>query len=362
MKKIKVAIFLVGLSGGAGQVVINYFSHMPSDKYEVDIITTEIESDDLLKKYKNCGMRVYKITRKRESLIKNLSDTNKLLKNNHYDIAYAHMTLTNCFPLFIAWIHGIKIRISHSHLAPITKKSVGDKILSLLTKCVSTQYLACGTDAGHFLYGNSKFKVVKNAIDLAKYRYSDNERKRQREQLGVSENTKLIGHVGRFDEQKNHRFLIEIFSEYIKKYPNSKLILMGDGPLKKQIEQQVKKRGISEKVLFLGQVPDDNKKLMMLDAFVLPSLFEGLSLAAIEVQAVGINSVFSDTVSMETDLTSNVNFLSLKASMGEWTNAIREAVEIPNNKLQGIEELRENGYDIEVEAKKFDQYLEKLLN
>lgn len=361
MKKIKVAVFLVGLSGGAGQVVINYFSHMPANKYEVDIITTEIESEDLLKKYEDYGMRVYKITRKRESLIKNLSDTNRLLKRKHYDIAYAHMTLTNFFPLFISWIRGIKIRISHSHLAPITKKSLGDKILSLLTKCISTQYLACGTDAGHFLYGNSKFKVVKNAIDLSKYRYSDEERERQRKKIGISDDTKLIGHVGRFNEQKNHRFLIEVFAEYIKIYPNSKLILMGDGPLKKQIEQQLKNKGISEKVLFLGQVSDVNQKLMMLDAFILPSLFEGLSIAAIEIQAVGINSVFSDTVSIETDLTSNVKFLSLKAPVSEWVNTLHEAVEMPNNELRGIDELKNNGYDIEIEAKKFDQYLESLM-
>lgn len=359
MKK-KIVIFLVGLSGGAGQVVLNYFNHMPKDKYTVDIVTTEIESEKLLKKYTDSNMKVYKVTPKRESIIKYFQENYRLIKNNKYDIAYGHMTLTNFFPLLISMFCGIKIRLSHSHLAPNRDKYFFERVLAFLTKLVSTEFIACGIDAGHFLYGNSDFKVLKNAIDLKKYMYLDSENLKQRRENGFSENIKIIGHVGRFDEQKNHTFIIEVFEKYVAKYPDTYLVLIGDGFLRNKIESITVKKGIREKVYFLGQVSDVYRKMMMFDAFILPSLFEGLSLAAVEAQAVGVNSVFSDKVSKETKLTNNVKFISLNSGLDNWVDKIHAATVTDNNGKENLKKLRNEGYDIDLEAKKFDEYLDSL--
>lgn len=359
MKK-KIAIFLVGLSGGAGKVVLNYFSHMPKAKYMIDIITTDIESEKLLQMYVSCGMKVYKVTPKRKSFWKYILENYRLMKDNHYDIAYAHMTLTNFFPLIIAMFCGIKIRLSHSHLAPNRKKYLFEEILAFLTKIVSTEYLACGEEAGKFLYGRSKFKILHNAVDLKKYSYSEEENLKQRKEIGISNETRVIGHVGRFDEQKNHSFLINVFNAYVKKYPNTYLVLIGDGILMDSIKKDVSEKGISGKVLFLGQVSDVYKKMMMFDVFVLPSLFEGFSLAAVEAQAVGVNCIFSDKVSKETKLTNNVEFVSLENDQKIWIDKLHNEIESKNNERVNIKKLRNVGYDINVEAKNFDEYLDFL--
>ncbi|MDN4832801.1 glycosyltransferase [Ligilactobacillus salivarius] len=360
--KIKIAVFLVGLSGGAGQVVLNYFQNM-SDNYDIDIITTHVESEELLRNYtKDKKFHVYKIPTKKESLIKNISMMNKILKSKNYSVAYAHMTLTNCFPLFVAWLRGIKIRISHSHLAPRKKKNIFEKMLAFLTKLFATEYIACGNDAGKYLYGSSDFIILKNAINLEKYKYSENVKMKQKKLLKLDDETKkIIGHVGRFDTQKNHDFIINLFKKYKEKYPNTHLCLMGEGVLEEEIKEKVRNLGLDNDVTFMGRVDDVYNKLQMLDAFILPSLFEGLSISAIEAQAVGINCVFSSTVSKETKVTENVDFISLDEDYKIWINKLHSAVEKDNLKDEGVNALRKNGYDIHIESKKFEKYLLNLI-
>lgn len=359
-KKINIAVFLVGLSGGAGQVVLNYFNNMP-DYYQVDVITMHIESKELLQKYMNSNINVYKIPSKKESLLKNMYGMYKILKKKKYDISYAHMTLTNCFPLFVSLLVGIKIRISHSHLAPLKKKNFFERILAKLTSLFATEYIACGEAAGRFLYDKKEFKILKNAIYLNKYESTDYKITRQKERLNLRKKDMVIGHVGRFDKQKNHKFIVNLFKNYLDKYPNTYLVLVGEGILKQEIEKMVESLGITENVLFLGLVDDVYDRLKAFDAFILPSLYEGLSISAVEAQAAGIACVFSDGVSIETDLTSNVEFLSLNDDISKWVEYVHSAVKKENSSRENIYLLQKEGYDIEKEAMKFDKYLMDLL-
>lgn len=354
MSKIKVAIFLVGLSGGAGKVVMNYFSHMPDD-YQVDIITMHIESEELLKQYQKLNFNVVKVPSKKESLLKNMTSMYSILKNGHYDVAYAHMTLTNFFPLFIAKLCNIKLRISHSHLAP-KKKTLLEKGLAILTNKVLTDRLACGKEAGKFLYGNRKFIIINNAVDLNKFRFNEKKRVEIRKRLNIPQDSFVVGHVGRFDRQKNHTMIIKIFKTLINKYNHSYLMLIGDGNLKSSIEELVNENSLHNNVRFVGEVNDVFNYLNALDVFILPSLFEGLSVSAIEAQANGVPCIFANTVSKETALTKNTYFESL-TNIDGW---VKKILNVNRDSSDIVEkQIISNGYGIEHEANRFDAWLKK---
>lgn len=354
MKKIKIAVFLVGLSGGAGKVVINYFNHMPDD-YQIDVITTRIESKKLLDLYKRANIKVIKIPSKRESFLKNIFSTFRILKRERYDIAYAHMTLTNCFPLYIAKLCKIKLRISHSHLAP-QHKTLVERLLAFFTNKVSTDRIACGTDAGKFLYGNKSFIVLNNAIDLEEFKFDNTKRDKIRKKLKIPQTSLVIGHVGRFDEQKNHQFIIELFEKIKKDRNDSYLALIGEGHLKEKTQKKITEKGLTGSVRFIGEVDNVNDYLNVFDVFILPSLFEGLSVSAIEAQANGLPCVFSSTVSRETAIINNTYFEKLN-DIENWSKRIL-SIKRENNSVVK-KQIVLNNYEINHEAAVFDKWIKK---
>lgn len=356
MSKIKIAIFVHGLSGGVGQVLLNYFNNMPKD-YELDIITMHIESEDLLSTFQNNNFKVIKIPSKSDSLVGNISSMFSILRKNKYDIAYAHMTLTNFFPLFVAKYCGIKTRISHSHLAE--SRNLYTNILAWLTRMVSTDYIACGEKAGRFLYGKKPFTIFNNAVNLNSYVFNSKKRVKARKALEIGEDTVVLGNVGRFSKQKNHIFLLKLFAEYHNYNRNSVLLLIGDGELKNYLKKEAYNLKIDKSVKFLGQLDDVTDMLQAMDLFVQPSLFEGLSLAAIEAQAAGVPCVFSDSVTKETKLTPNVSFISLNAPITEWIETCEEMSNLGHSNTTN--DLRKNGYDIFRESKKLDTFLKASL-
>ena len=355
MDKIKTAIFLHGLTGGAGQVVINYFSHMKNrNDYDIDVITLYVESEQLRQKYLDNGMNVIQIPSKKESIKRNIQAMDKLFKAKKYDIVYGHMTLTNCFPFYVAKRHGIKTRVSHSHL--VSNKSFPNRLLAKATQMLSTDNLACGIEAGESLYGKSNFTVFNNAIDLDNFKYDENVRKEIRKKYKISDDEYLIGHIGRFDPQKNHIKLIDIFEEIVKLDDKAKLLLVGDGELLSKIKQKVAQKGLSKKVIFTGAVSNVPDFVQAMDVFTLPSLFEGLCLAAIEVQGNGLPCVFSDTVAVETKKLEQVSFVGLNDSPSKWAEEILNKKTVLREK-NCAQILRDQGYDIKQEAQKLDNRL-----
>ena len=351
MRKIKIAFCMAALDGGVGKVILNYFDQMPIEDYNVDIITQDFVSKQYIEEYKDRNFKILKVPTKKESLFGNMKTLYKIMKREKYDIVHSHMTLTNFFPLFIAKICGVKIRISHSHLAG--KHSIKSKILATLSNLVATDYFACGKDAGKFLFGKRKFKVINNAIDLDRYRYSKKIRDEQRKKLKIAENEILIGHVGRFTEQKNHEFILDVFKQVHSSNKNTKLLLMGDGKLKKNIIEKSRKMDIYDSVIYTGAINDVAEKLQAIDLFILPSLFEGLCIAAIEAQANGLPCLFSNNVSRETAINDNIRFCDLNNSLMKWNDEIEQLLEIgrvSNDKLE------QNGFDIRKEASSLDSF------
>ena len=220
--------------------------------------------------------------------------------------------------------------------------------------------MCCSELAGRWLFGNKEYDngnvyLLNNAIDLDKFKYNESLRKEKRKELGISDDTLVIGHVGRFVEQKNHRFLIDVFNEVHKQEENSILLLAGQGPLMEEMKEKVKILGIEESVKFLGQRNDINELYQAFDVFCLPSLYEGLPVVGVEAQATGLLCVFSDDMTKETKVLDATEFLSLNQSVEVWEKHILKSFEEYTRKINQTE-IKNNGFDIRNEAKKLSDY------
>ena len=215
------------------------------------------------------------------------------------------------------------------------------------------------------IINDGNYKIIHNAIDVEKFAYNEKVRKEVRNELKekcklkINDATLVVGHIGRFDEQKNHKFLIDIFNEIHKRKENSVLVLVGQGPLQKYIEEKVNKLGLQDSVLFLGKRDDVNELYQAMDVFILPSLYEGLPVVGVEAQASGLLCELANTMTEETKVLSSTNFINLNLSAGKWTDKIIEDY----NKFERknvSKEFENNGFNIKKEAKKLQKILEKM--
>ena len=268
-----------------------------------------------------------------------------------------------------AKITGIRKRIIHAHNTQLMQTGKRRYFYSLMhhywknhISRYATDFWACSESAGEFFYKapilkGKAFKIIHNAIETEKYAYDSVTRKQIRETYNL-ENRYVIGHVGRFQYQKNHEFLIDIFYEYLKLDSRAVLMLVGQGEEEDAIRQKVINLGIEKSVLFMGVRTDVNRLLQAMDVFLLPSRFEGLPLVLIEAQTAGLKCFASkDVITEAADLTGNVEFISLKEDADIWAGKIYSQSEQFLNRTQYVKLIIEAGYDIRTEADKFKAYL-----
>lgn len=243
-----------------------------------------------------------------QKLAKYLKFLKQFFREKKYRIVHSNINTLSVFPLYAAKKAGVPVRIAHSHSTSNQrewKKNLMKNALRPFSKVWATDYFACSELAGRYLFGNKAFdkgevKIIHNAIDVEKFKFDPEARKKLRKEIGIADDDFVVGHIGRFVEQKNHRFLIDVFAEVKKKKKNAKLVLIGQGPLREEIEQKVKDLGLEKDVFFLGQRSDTNKLYSVFDVFCLPSLYEGLPVVGVEAQANGVPCVFSDRITKET--------------------------------------------------------------
>ena len=229
----------------------------------------------------------------------------------------------------------------------------------------ATKYFACSELAGEWLFSkkireSNNYHLIHNALDLKKFAFSLSEREEIRHELGV-EGKFVLGHVGRFEEQKNHEFLLEIFREVASACEEAILLLVGEGELQEMIQKKAEEYGIEDRIRFLGIRKDVAKLWKGMDIFVFPSLFEGLPIVALEAQASGIRSVMADTITTEVKLVEKVKFLSLQDSPKEWSRVILsyKGEDRSEEENSGIRQaFAKAGYDIESAAQTLLSYYE----
>lgn len=359
MNKIEVCHVVSGLkTGGVESMIYNYCSHMDFDKYNFHILYQHEPSKKNVDEFEKIGFKLHRISSKVKHPFKNYFETKKYLKNNNINVVHCHMTLMNFIPLFAAKRLNIKRRICHSHNSDVRKKYIFikmiEKILKLFCIHYATDLVACGVDAGVYMYGeNNKYEVINNALDLNKYMFSNEKRKQIRKKFNISDDTFVIGHVGRFTEQKNHDFLINVFQSILLRNKKVALFLLGNGELYENIKEKCNELKINKYVNFIGVVDNVCDYYSAFDIFVLPSIWEGLPVVSIEAQASGIKCFFSNKIDKNAVIY-NKNSKLIELDEKEWARNLEEAIKKSNkyDRTIDMQLLCNSGYDINTEMKK----------
>ena len=270
-------------------------------------------------------------------------------------MVHVHQDCLSSVILKAAKQHDIPVRIAHSHNAN-QDKNLKYPIKLWYKRSIpeyATNLFACGKDAGDWMFGGASYQIINNAIDVAAYTYDPTKREEMRRQLDLTDEL-AIGHVGRFNPQKNHPFLLDIFAALLKKEPDAVLLLAGGGEGMPKIQAKAQELGIAERVRFLGVRSDVADLMQAMDVFVFPSLYEGLGIALVEAQAAGLPCVVSDTIPHEAYLTDLVDSEKLSAPEEKWAEKILTMRAVPRTDRR--EEIAAHGFDISTEAVKLQEF------
>ena len=350
------------LGGGVESVVMNYYRHLDHDKIQFDFICDDDSTNIPYDEIEKLGGKVILIP-PYQKVFKYQKELRRVLRDGKYKIVHSHINTLSVFPLYAAKKVGVPVRIAHSHSTTNKKewkKNLLKQVLRPFSKKYATNYMCCSELAGRWLFGDKtydegKVYLLNNAIDLDKFKYDKKIRDKKRKELGIKEDTIVIGHIGRFVVQKNHTFLIDIFNQFHKKEKNSILLLAGQGPLQEEIKNKVRELGLDDSVRFLGQRNDANELYQAFDVFLLPSLYEGLPVVGVEAQASGLLCFFSDDMTKETKVLDSTVFMSLSNTAEEWTGEILTTLK-DYKRINTKNEVSYNGFDIEIEARKLEKY------
>lgn len=355
------------VGGGVEAVVMNYYRNIDHSKIQFDFICDDDSTNIPYEEIEKLGGKVILIPPYQKAL-KYHKELKKVLKENNYKIVHSHINTLSVFSLWAAWSANVPVRIAHSHSTTNKKekkKNLLKQVLKPFSKMFATHYFCCSELAGRWLFGDKTYDkglvyLLNNAIDLDKFKYDKKIRDNKREELKIKEDTLVIGHIGRFVEQKNHRFLIDIFNEIHKKNKNSILLLAGQGPLMNEMKEKVKELKLTKAVKFLGQRNDAHELYQAFDVFLLPSLYEGLPVVGVEAQAMGLLCEFSSDMTKETKVLDTTRFIELSNTAEEWANILLEDFSTFKRK-NTKKEISNNGFNIKDEAhkllEKYNEYI-----
>lgn len=350
------------LGGGVESVVMNYYRHIDRTKIQFDFICDKDSTNIPYDEIEQLGGRVILVP-PYQKVFEYQKELIKIFKDNNYKIVHSHINTLSVFPLRAAKKAGVPIRIAHSHSTTNKKewkKNLLKQILRPFSKVYATDYMCCSELAGRWLFGNKEYDkgnvyLLNNAIDLDKFKYDEKIRKEKREELNIKDDTLVIGHVGRFVEQKNHRFLIDIFNEVHKQKENSILLLVGQGPLMEEMKEKAKNLGLKNSIKFLEQRNDVNELYNAMDLFLFPSLYEGLGMVLIEAQCSGLPCVASTEIPEIAKVLDTTRFFSLDKNSKEWTSIILDDYS-KFKRHNSTDEITENNFNIKKESIKLEKY------
>ena len=343
--------------GGLESMIMNYYRHIDREKIQFDFLVHRQERAAFDDEIESLGGRIYRLPRLVPWSKSYLSALNHFFDEHpEYKIVHVHQDCLSSVILKVAAQHNAPVRVAHSHSANQDKNLKYP--IKLWYKRFIPQYatnlFACGRDAGDWMFGGASYQIRNNAIDVAAYTYDPTKRQEMRRQLGL-ENEFTIGHVGRFNQPKNHSFLLDSFTALLKKEPNAALLLVGGGEDMPKIQAKAQTLGIEEHVRFLGIRSDVADLMQAMDVFVFPSLYEGLPVTMVEAQAAGLPCLISDKVPPECIITEGlVNILPLSANPEIWVEKILEKKNLPRTDHRA--EIATHGFDITTEAVKLQEF------
>lgn len=374
-KRINVLVLITAMDrAGAETMMMNYLRHIDRNKIHMDFVLNREYESDYEKEIKELGSKVYHLSPIYPNTVREYKkEFKKFLKEHpNYDVIHSNLEERSAYPLAIAKKAGIDLRIVHAHsnLKHVDIKYIFRLYLRKKLRGKYTHSFACSRGTAKWLFGDDKKTIiVRNAIDTDEFKYDENLRRKAREELGIDDDTLLIGHVGRFSYEKNHKYLLRTFAEVNKMKPNSRLVLIGGGKnrselrLKDEIIKTIEELNLQDKVIMLG-VRDDMPYIMQaIDIFALPSLSEGFPLTLMEAQSLGLKCIVSDSVPKECNVTGEVKYLPVNTPPEE---AAWELLLLKDKKVDPIEmnrKVKAAGYDIKTNAMWLERvYSKAILN
>ena len=344
-------------AGGVESVVFNYYRAIDHEKYQFDFYYDEDSTIEPSQDLINVGARFFQLP-PYQKLPKYIEELRKHLRAEHYKIIHSHLNTLSVFPLYAAWREHIPVRIAHNHSVPggtEISRNITKQILRRFSKVFSTEYFACSEKAGRWMFGNKAFStgkvfIIKNAIDFEKFNIAKEEIEQNKKLLTI-QNKFVVCHVGRFTYAKNHQFLLDVFKEIHSIKPEAVLILVGDGELYDEIIKGIKIRGLEDCVILTGKVQNVTSYYKVADVVIIPSIFEGLSLATVESQAAGIPVLISKAIPEEAVISDGCTYMNLNVSPKIWADT---AIKVADKKVHLTDKSEE--YDIHKQA----LYLENL--
>ena len=351
--------------GGYDMVALNFQKNLDKDKFEVTYLLHGEEIGALEYLAKDYGAEIIHQPDSTCGYFKSYSYLKKFFSENKFDVVHCHLNFFCGIVMRAAFKSGVKKRIPHSHFTDpcienrsALKKaaaSVYQSVMRVWLSRYSTDLVSCGKEAGEYLYGKKAFAergiLLNNGVELDNFRYSVENRKRIKKEFGI-ENKIVLGHVGRLNYIKNHKFILDIFNEFQKSHSDSVLLIVGDGEQRENIIKKAKDYGIEDKVILSGVRNDVSALLSAMDCFVFPSLKEGFPLTLVEAQATALACIVSDSVTASAKINSNVAYISLERPADEWARGIEELI---NQKREDIDLTRLiSEFDIKSCAKKLE--------
>lgn len=340
-------------NAGTEMVIMNWYKNISREKIQFDFLVQK--SGELDETVRKMGANIY--------YIENKDDYNKKLidffkGHKEFNVVHTHTHKEMGTVLKAAKKAGVKYRIAHSHNSRTDLPTIF-KLYKMLserkTEKSATHFFACSEEAAKWLFP-TKYKqcrVINNAIDLDRFIFNPIKRKSMRKALNISEASKVICHVGRFAEQKNHERIIEILNELTESDKSIYALLVGVGPLYEKIKSKAK----SERIIFMGNRTDVPDIISASDLFLFPSLYEGLGIVAIEAQAGGIKCIASTGVPKAADIgTGLFEQLSLNEDNSVWIEHIKSCLEKCD--LEERERLSKKSYESNYNIKKVAKEIE----
>ncbi len=354
--------------GGAETFIMHVYRHIDRGRVQFDFAVHSPQPGHYDEEIRQLGGRIFILPRPRPATLPAYWQAfKKVLRHKGPFVAvHSHVHFFSGIPLAIAKDQGVPVRIAYSHS---TSDGKGDNLFRRMyrwymlrlirksaTHLLGNSRASCEALYGPLCWRDGRVEIMRLCIDPAPFALLPQDRRALRSKLGLPLDAILVGHVGRFDRPKNHRFLVEIFCVLARRLPDARLVLVGDGPLRREVERWVAEKGLEERVHFLGVRTDVPEIMGCLDVFLFPSLWEGLGIVLVEAQAAGVSCVVSDVVPDEADLGLGLWYpTSLSAGPETWAERVVEALGASPPPWEVREQaLRTHGYDAREVAKRLE--------
>lgn len=363
-KKSVVSVAMVATNlelNGISSVIMNYVQYLDLNRFKITIIVGESVAPKYQRICNEKGIKVVILPHRKKDSKGFYLGLLKAFCKGKYDIAHVHGSNASIgLELFLAKIAGIKIRIAHSHNTTSTSMKI-HKLMKPVFNMSYTDGFACGKKAGQWLFGNKKFVVIPNGVEVENFKFDQLIREKVRKDLGLSQEY-IVGHIGRFNYQKNHEFILKAFEEVVNKRPDSRLLLVGDGPDYADFKEKVKESPAADKVILYGETNKPSDLYMAMDSFLFPSRFEGLPVTLIEGQITGLKCLVSDVITEEVKLSDNLEFCSLKDTPAHWAQKLLDIRSEDRNSFYEKHQKEIMHYYVKNDVELLEKAYEKILD